>query len=63
MLKSCVHHYISEKKSGPTSVISKLGLDDWKLAVPVGLLVGMPALYNEVPNAIDDLLTSSKLIF
>ena len=29
-------------------MISKLGLDDWKFAIPVGMLVGIPALANEV---------------
>jgi hypothetical protein len=29
-------------------MISKLGLDDWKFALPVGMLVGIPAIRNEV---------------
>lgn len=37
---------LEEKK--PDSLISKLGLDDWKFAVPLALLVGIPAVSNEV---------------
>lgn len=29
-------------------LIGKLGLDDWKFAIPVGMLVGIPALSNEM---------------
>ncbi len=28
--------------------MSRYGLDDWKLALPVGILVSMPTLANEV---------------
>jgi hypothetical protein len=31
-----------------TGLLSKYGLDDWKFALPVGLLLGIPALANEV---------------
>ena len=44
---------LSSKKKGEevdkdASLVSKLGLDDWKLAVPVGILLAIPALANEV---------------
>jgi hypothetical protein len=29
-------------------VLSKLGLDDWKFALPVGMFIGIPCLANEV---------------
>ena len=29
-------------------MISKLGLDDWKFAIPAAMLVGIPAISNEV---------------
>jgi hypothetical protein len=32
----------------PQSMIQKLGLDDWKFALPVGMIVGIPTLANEV---------------
>ena len=28
--------------------MSKYGLDDWKFALPVGILFGMPVIANEV---------------
>ena len=31
-------------------MISKLGLDDWKFAIPAAMLVGIPAISNEVIN-------------
>lgn len=37
---------LEEKK--PDSLISKLGLDDWKFALPFALLLGIPAVSNEV---------------
>ena len=39
---------ISEKKEEAKTIIQKLGLDDWKFALPIGLLVGIPAVANEV---------------
>ena len=32
----------------PQGMIAKLGLNDWKFALPVGLLIGIPAVANEV---------------
>jgi hypothetical protein len=39
---------IADKKEEKTGLIAKLGLDDWKFALPMGLFVGIPALSNEV---------------
>ena len=39
---------IDKKVEGPTTLLSKLGLDDWKFALPIGMLVGIPAVANEV---------------
>lgn len=39
-----------DKKEEKNTVLSKLGLDDWKFALPIGLLVGIPAVANEVSN-------------
>jgi len=38
----------SSKEQGEPSLISKFGLDDWKFAVPVGLMVGIPIISNEI---------------
>mmetsp|Transcript_28311 Transcript_28311/g.47613 ORF Transcript_28311/g.47613 Transcript_28311/m.47613 type:complete len:346 (-) Transcript_28311:366-1403(-) len=38
---------ILEKKE-PEGMVAKLGLDDWKFALPLGLFVAIPALSNEV---------------
>ena len=32
----------------PETFLSKIGLDDWKFALPVGMMVGIPTLANEV---------------
>lgn len=37
-----------EKKEEPKGLIAKWGLNDWKFALPAALLVGIPAVYNEV---------------
>jgi len=37
-----------EKKPEDVSLIAKLGLDDWKFALPIGLFIAIPALSNEV---------------
>eukprot|EP00598_Pedospumella_elongata_P007965 CAMPEP_0184984798 /NCGR_PEP_ID=MMETSP1098-20130426/13682_1 /TAXON_ID=89044 /ORGANISM="Spumella elongata, Strain CCAP 955/1" /LENGTH=343 /DNA_ID=CAMNT_0027508831 /DNA_START=66 /DNA_END=1097 /DNA_ORIENTATION=+ len=37
-----------EKKEEDTSLIARLGLNDWKFALPIGLFVGIPALSNQV---------------
>jgi hypothetical protein len=42
------YHSITDKKEEKTGLIAKLGLDDWKFALPMGLFVGIPALSNEV---------------
>ena len=46
------------------SMIAKLGLDDWKFAVPVGLLVGIPAVANDVIVLSEELqLTACFMLF
>jgi len=37
-----------EEKKVDDSMLAKLGLNDWKFALPIGLMVGIPALANEV---------------
>jgi len=37
-----------EEKKEKAGIIAKLGLDDWKFALPIGMFVGIPALSNEV---------------
>ncbi len=39
---------LTEKKEEDTSLIARLGLNDWKFALPIGLFVGIPALSNQV---------------
>ena len=39
---------VKKEEDKDQSLISKLGLDDWKMAVPLGMLVAIPALANEV---------------
>lgn len=36
----------TQEKKAPT-LLSKLGLDDWKMALPLAILAGVPALSNE----------------
>lgn len=38
----------TSKDAEEKSMVEKLGLNDWKFAVPVGLLVGIPAVSNEL---------------
>jgi hypothetical protein len=42
--------YSLEKNEKPEEkgFIEKWGLNDWKFAVPIGMMVGIPAIYNEV---------------
>jgi len=37
-----------EEQKAPASMISKLGLDDWKWALPAGLFIGIPIVNLEV---------------
>jgi hypothetical protein len=30
--------------------VEKMGLNDWKFALPLGMLVGIPMISNEVSN-------------
>mmetsp|Transcript_18232 Transcript_18232/g.40463 ORF Transcript_18232/g.40463 Transcript_18232/m.40463 type:complete len:342 (-) Transcript_18232:66-1091(-) len=39
---------IIDKKADEESILHKLGLDDWKFALPVGMFIGIPCLANEV---------------
>lgn len=55
---------ILEEKKPEISLISKLGLDDWKFAVPFALLLGIPAVSNEVLVIDAELqLTASFILF
>jgi len=36
------------KKEEKSGIIARLGLDDWRFALPIGMMVGIPALANEV---------------
>lgn len=45
----------TSKDAEEKSMVEKLGLNDWKFAVPVGLLVGIPAVSNEVNILLPDL--------
>lgn len=38
----------TEVEKKPETTLSKLGLDDWKFALPVGMFIGIPTLANEV---------------
>lgn len=40
--------FSDKKEEEEKGLLAKLGLDDWKFALPVGMLVGIPALSNEV---------------
>jgi len=42
------HSPIASKPDAEKGVIAKLGLDDWKFALPVGLFIGIPTFANEV---------------
>jgi len=45
-------------------MISKLGLDDWKFAIPAAMLVGIPAISNEVIVLSEELqLTAVFILF
>lgn len=37
-----------EEKKEKAGFVAKMGLNDWKFALPIGLFVGIPALANEV---------------
>ena len=39
---------LSEPKAEDKGIIGKLGLDDWKIALPVGIFIAIPTLANEV---------------
>jgi hypothetical protein len=39
---------LAKKDEEEQSFLVKLGLNDWKFAIPVGMLVGIPALSNEI---------------
>lgn len=40
----------SDKPVEEKGIVGKLGLDDWKVALPLGILAGVPLLHNEVRN-------------
>lgn len=53
-----------EKKDEKKGWIEKLGLDDWRYALPVGLMIGVPAVAKEwIIIDAEFLLTSSFLLF
>ena len=37
-----------ETKTQDEGIISKMGLDDWRFALPIGMILAVPALANEV---------------
>lgn len=45
--KKELHELLADKKEDG-GIISKLGLDDWKFALPFGLFIAIPAITNEV---------------
>lgn len=52
------------ESSEEKSMISKLGLDDWKFAIPAAMLVGIPAISNEVIVLSEELqLTAVFILF
>jgi hypothetical protein len=48
----CSHSEITfaAKKEEKKGALSKLGLDDWKFALPAGFILGIPAIANEVSS-------------
>lgn len=44
----CVCFSDKKDETEEKGLLAKLGLDDWKFALPAGMLVGIPALSNEV---------------
>ena len=42
------NYFFSGQKEEPKTLLAKLGLNDWKFALPIGLFVGLPAVSNEV---------------
>merc|ERR1711871_875545 len=52
------------ESSEEKGMISKLGLDDWKFAIPAAMLVGIPAISNEVIVLSEELqLTAVFILF
>ena len=55
-----MHPFQTGGKPADEGVVSKLGLNDWKFALPIAMLVGIPAISNEVivvsmlPNETND---------
>jgi hypothetical protein len=41
---------VAEKKKEDTGLINKLGLNDWKFAIPTAMLLSVPLIKNEVCN-------------
>lgn len=41
-------HFCTAEKKEEGGIIAKLGLNDWKFALPIGLFVGIPLISNEV---------------
>jgi len=39
---------LATKKDEDQGIISKLGLDDWKVAVPIGVICAIPVMKNEI---------------
>lgn len=51
-------------KPADEGVVSKLGLNDWKFALPIAMLVGIPAISNEVLVLSEELqLTACFVLF
>jgi hypothetical protein len=48
MILTIVICIAGDKKEEKKGLLAKFGLDDWKFALPAGLLVGIPAVANEV---------------
>jgi hypothetical protein len=46
--KAEVLSLLTTKVEEEKGIIGKLGLDDWKFALPIGIILGVPAISNEV---------------
>lgn len=55
--------HVAAKPESEKGMIAKLGLDDWKFALPVGLFIGIPTIANEVSILLHYFLVYTNINF
>eukprot|EP01038_Epipyxis_sp_PR26KG_P004412 gene4412-6239_t len=54
---------ILEKSKEPPSFISKLGLDDWKIALPVGIWLSVPLVHHQIIMFNEETILLGSFVF